>query len=185
MNESLLEKELFLRLVHFISPETPYSGVIRRSTIRTSQVLGFLANQARYRTVFWQVGHPSYTLEITLNPHSRYSPCSPFWMMLFMNEPLLKKELFLCLAHFISPEAPYAGVIRRSAIRASQVLGFLANQARYGTVFWQVGHLQSSFSRSHSRSDRPKKEKKSLLIFPKEWVMDLFLFFSWQIEIKF
>ena len=99
-------------------------------------------------------------------------------MMLFMNEPLLEKELFLCLAHFISPEAPYAGVIRRSAIRASQVLGFLANQARYGTVFWQVGHLQSSFSRSHSRSDRPKKKKKkSLLIFPKEWVMDLFLFF--------
>ena len=78
------------------------------------------------------------------------------------------KKLPFCLESI--PEALYGGVIRRSAIRASQVPGSLANQARYGTVSWQVGHLQSSFSRSHSRSDRPKKKekkknKKSLLIF--------------------
>ena len=68
------------------------------------------------------------------------------------------KKLPFCLESI--PEALYGGVIRRSAIRASQVPGCLANQARYGTVSWQVGHLQSSFSRSHSRSDRPKKKEK-------------------------
>ena len=68
------------------------------------------------------------------------------------------KNLPFCLESI--PEALYGGVIRRSAIRASQVPGSLANQARYGTVSWQVGHLQSSFSRSHSRSDRPKKKEK-------------------------